>query len=230
MKAIKVGVVDSGFTAYQAEWIVDASAFILKDDALWQSDAEPDSLAHGTKIIDVVHHCAPDAQILVAQVFKERFTTTAVQVAAAIRWLTEQQVNVINLSLGLRSDRQELREAISSAVEANILICASSPAKGDPVYPSSYSGVLRTTGDARCNPSEWSLLGTRYADFGAHVRCLEGSIAGASIGTAYLCGHIAHFLDEHPDASRADLGRHLKSNASYFGAERRGPDEVWTGP
>ena len=230
MKAIKVGIVDSGFAPHQTDWVSDSAAFILQDNALWQSDSEPDQLAHGTKIIDVIHHCAPTAEILVAQVFNERFTTTALQVAAAIEWLTEQQVDVINLSLGLRTDREELREAIAAAVEAGFLICASSPAKGDPVYPSAYPGVLRTTGDARCDQTEWSLLSTQYADFGAHVRCLEGSIAGASIGTAYICGHIAHFLGEHPDANRADLGRHLKSNASYFGAERRGPDEVWTGP
>ena len=230
MKAIKVGIVDSGFAPNQAEWISDSAAFILQDDALWQSDSKPDQLAHGTKIIDVIHHCAPDAKLLIAQVFKERFTTTALQVAAAIDWMTEQQVDVINLSLGLRTDREELREAIAASVEAGILVCASSPAKGDPVYPSAYPGVLRATGDARCDQSEWSLLSTQYADFGAHVRCLEGSIAGASIGTAYMCGHIARYLGQHPEANRADLGRHLKSNASYFGAERRGPDEVWTGP
>lgn len=230
MKAIKVGIVDSGFAPHQTEWIADSAAFILQDKALWQSDSEPDQLAHGTKIIDVIHHCAPDAKLLVAQVFKERFTTTALQVAAAIDWLTEQQVDVINLSLGLRTDREELRDTIAAAVEAGILICASSPAKGDPVYPSAYPGVLRTTGDARCDQSEWSQLSTQYADFGAHVRCLEGSIAGASIGTAYMCGHIAQFMAKNPDTNRVDLGRHLKSNASYFGAERRGPDEVWTGP
>jgi len=229
MHAIKVGIVDSGFAPHQTEWISESAAFILQKDALWQSDSESDQLAHGTKIIDVIHHCAPNAKILVAQVFQERFTTTALQVAAAINWLTEQRVDVINLSLGLRTDREELREAIAAAVETGILLCASSPAKGDPVYPSAYPGVLRTTGDARCDQTQWSLLTTQYADFGAHVRCLEGSIAGASIGTAYMCGHIAHFMGEHPDAGRAELGHHLKTNASYFGAEQRGPDEIWTG-
>lgn len=226
---VRVGVVDSGFNPRQAHSIASSAAFVIENDALWQSDAHDDQLDHGTKVIDAIHHLAPQATIYSAQVFGERFTTTALQVAAAIHWLTEQKVALINLSLGLRTDREELRDAITDAVQAGILICASSPAKGDPVYPSAYPGVLRTTGDARCDKPQWSLLETQYADFGAHVRCLEGSISGASIGTAYMCGHIAQFMASHPDASRAELGRYLKANASFYGAERRGPDEVWPG-
>ncbi|WP_372834669.1 S8 family serine peptidase [Pontibacterium sp.] len=228
MAAIKVGVVDSGFLPRQADYIQDSAAFIVQDDSLWQDQATEDQLAHGTKICDVIHRISPDSKILLAQVFRARFTTTALQVSAAIRWLTEQEVNVINLSLGLRTDRPQLREAVADAIAAGVLICASSPAKGEPVYPSAYPGVLRTTGDARCTLDEWSMLNTQYADIGAHVRCLDGSISGASIGTAYVAGHIAKFMSDHPHAGRKELGHYLKNNASYFGAERRGPDEVWT--
>lgn len=229
MNEITVGIVDSGFSSRQSALFQDAAAFVLQDDALWQREGTEDQLAHGTKITDVIHHISPDTKLLMAQVFSERFTTTALQVSAAIRWLTKQEVSVINLSLGLRTDREQLRDSVAEAVDAGILICASSPAKGDPVYPSAYPGVLRTTGDARCSMEEWSLLNTAYADFGAHVRCLEGSISGASIGTAYMTGHIAHFMAHHAAATRADLGRYLKNKAHYFGAERRGPDEVWPG-
>ncbi len=218
---VKVGIVDSGYRDYNASFVTDSAAFVLKDDALWMDDASLDTLGHGSKIVDVIHRLAPKAQIYMAQVFSERFTTTPAQVASAIDWLVEQDVQVINLSLGLRTDRDVLRDAVERAVAKGVLLCASSPAKGDPVYPSHYPGVLRTTGDARCAPEEWSLLGTQYADFGAHVRCLDGEISGASIGTAYICGHIAQFLIAQPEASRAALGKHLKSNASYFGAEQR---------
>lgn len=228
MAAIKVGVVDSGCLPRQVNYVQDSVAFIVQGDALWQDQATEDQLAHGTKICDVIHRLSPDSTLLLAQVFRERFTTTALQVSAAIRWLTEQQVDVINLSLGLRTDRPQLREAVADAIAAGILICASSPAKGDPVYPSAYPGVLRTTGDARCAMDEWSMLNTQYADIGAHVRCLDGGISGASIGTAYVAGHIAKFMSDNPAASRKELGHYLKNNATYFGAERRGPDEVWT--
>lgn len=218
---VKVGVVDSGSSDRQAPFITDAAAFVIRDEQLWRDEIHPDKLEHGTKIIDVIHRHAPEAKIYVAQVFSERYTTTASQVAAAIDWLVEQQVAVINLSLGLRTNRESLRVAVQKAVDAGILLCASSPAKGDPVYPSAYPGVLRTTGDARCSASEWSLLNTQYADFGAHVRCLDGDISGASIGTGYITGHIARYLGDHSHATLGELGRYLKSNASYFGAEQR---------
>lgn len=218
---VKVGIVDSGFAPHQATFIKASAAFMLHDDALWQCDCDKDRLLHGSRIVDVVHRVSPHSEIFVAQVFRDRFVTTAVQVAAAIDWLCEQNVQVINLSLGLRTDRPVLQQSVARAVEAGVLLCASSPAKGDAVYPSAYPGVLRTTGDARCAPDEWSLLATQYADFGAHVRSLDDHIAGASMGTAYMSGHIARFLSDHPGAGRAALGHYLKQSACYFGAEHR---------
>lgn len=218
---VKVGIVDSGFSPRQATFIKASAAFMLEDEALWRCECRDDRLLHGTHIVDVVHRVAPQSEILMAQVFHERLVTTALQVATAIDWLCEQEVQVINLSLGLRSDRPVLRDAVARATGAGILLCASSPAKGDAVYPSAYPGVLRTTGDARCAPDEWSLLATRYADFGAHVRSPGDHISGASIGTAYMSGHIARFMSETPGADRAALGHYLKQRAGYFGAEHR---------
>ncbi len=229
MSGLKVGIVDSGFAPAQAGQVAASAAFVLHEDALWQAEGQPDQLAHGTKIVEVIQHCAPDAQLYMAQVFSERLTTTASQVAEAIHWLVEQEVQLINLSLGLRTDWECLREAVAEAVAAGILICASSPAKGEPVFPAAYPGVLRTTGDARCGPEQWCWLDTRYADFAGHVRSLTGEIAGASIGTAWLCGHIARFMVRQPAASRTELGRYLKTGAAFQGAERRGADEVWPG-
>ena len=229
MSRFKVGIVDSGFAATQAGQVAGSAAFVLQNDALWQAECQPDQLAHGTQIVEVLQHCAPDAQLYMAQVFHDRLTTTASQVAAAIEWLVAQEVQLINLSLGLRTDWDCLRDAVATAVAAGVLICASSPAKGEPVFPAAYPGVLRTTGDARCGPGQWSWLDTRYADFAGHVRSLSGEIAGASIGTAWLCGHIARFMSRQPAASRAALGRYLKTGAAFQGAEQRGPDEVWPG-
>ena len=218
---VRVGVVDSGFSHDQAAAVDTASTFVIDADILVQRAAEYDALQHGTNVIRAITTAAPAARLVVAQVFTERFTTTPSQVAAAIHWLLEQQVDLINLSLGLRGDRPVLRDACAAAATAGIPLCAATPARGDPVFPASYPGVLRMTGDARCSPTEWSCLETRYADFGAFVRSPDSRSAGASIGTGYLSGHIAAYLASGGAADVASIRRHLQENAGYFGAERR---------
>lgn len=222
MTELRVGVVDSGFSDHQAAWVEQSAAFVLEGDSLWQAEASPDQLQHGSEIIELIHHHAPDARLLVAQVFSSRFTTTAAQVAAAIDWLVAEGVQLINLSLGLRSDRAVLASAIERALSAGVILSASSPARGEPVYPSAYPGVFRMTGDARCEShDQWSCLATRFADFGGYVRSLNGSQAGASLGAASMSGHLCRLIARYPEADAQQLYDHLKAGAEFHGPERR---------
>lgn len=223
-EAIRVGVVDSGCSEQQA--ISASAAFVLADQQLWLAPAEPDQLGHGTRTIEVIQALAPQAEVLSAQVFQHRLTTTAAQVAAAIDWLVEEGAQVINLSLGLRQDRAVLREACERALKQGVLICASSPARGEPVFPAHYAGVFRMTGDARCGREEISHLDTDYADFGACVLPLDNTrnLSGASLGCAHLSGHLARYRMgvEQPGLSAAR--QWLIERSRYQGPERRGAE------
>lgn len=219
---IRIGVVDSGHGPSQA--VRDSAAFVLEHSELWLAEAEPDQLGHGTRIIEIIQSLAPDADILSAQVFRDRFTTTAAQVAAAIDWLVENGANVINLSLGLRQDRDSLREACEQALKQGVILCAASPARGTPVYPSRYPGVFRMTGDARCDRGEISRLETEYADFGACVRPLDDSLgqSGASLGCAHLSAHLAGYLQQAEQSGLSAARDWLIKQSRYHGPEQRG--------
>lgn len=220
-KPITIGVVDSGFSADQEHLVDQAAAFVVESGMLLQQSVTFDRVQHGTAVIGAMMKTAPMVRLVMAQVFTERFTTTPSQVAAAIQWLVGQQVDLINLSLGLRADRPVLQAAVASAQAAGITLCAATPARGDAVFPAAYPGVLRMTGDARCAETEWSCLLTRYADFGAFVRCPDNRSAGASIATGYLSGHIATYLADGGVSGLESIHDHLRRNARYFGAERR---------
>lgn len=222
-KDMRVGIVDSGFRADQQAWIEDAAAFILHEGGLWMDEPSEDPINHGSRLLDIIHHHAPHSRFYIAQVFNQRSTTTAAQVAAALDWLVDQDVNLINLSLGLRDDRSVLKEAVERAISAGVILCASSPARGEPVYPSAYEGVLRMTGDARCALGEISWLNTQYADFGGHVLGFDQQqqAAGASLGCAHMTGHIARLLQTSPDASTETIVKTLQQQAAYRGPERR---------
>lgn len=200
MGAVRVGLVDSGAPDTA---VVASAAFVLDGGVVHRLPASADRLGHGSRVADIVRHCAPAVELLIAQVFVERLATTAAQVAAAIDWLVASRASVINLSLGLREPRPGLEAACRRALAAGVILCAAAPARGGPVYPAAYPGVLRITGDARCTRLEIAALGAAHADFGAHVRPLDGTLdgAGASMACAHLSGHIARFLDGRLDGA-----------------------------
>lgn len=222
-EAVRVGVVDSGAAPRHSAWVEACAAFNLSGGEVVQRDAGEDALGHGSALIDVIATLAPGTRFVVAQVFGERLTTTAAQVAAAIDWLVSQRVALINLSLGLSRDREALAGACHRALRAGVILCAASPARGEAVFPAAYPGVFRMTGDARCARSELSHLNTRHADFGAHVRPLEGCkvAGGASLGCAHLTGHLACYLAAGGSPRLSAARAWLIAQAAYHGPEFR---------
>ena len=216
---LRIGVIDSGHAAHQR--VAAGRRFFLLAQGMGEGELQQDALGHGSAIIEAIGQRAPGAQLYLAQVFDERGVTSAAQVSAALYWLLEQDVRLINLSLGLRQDRQLLRTACAEAAARGVLLCASSPAQGEPVFPASYPGVLRVTGDARCSAQQWSWLNTVQADFAACVRGSNPGQSGASLGCAALSGHIAAYLGAHPQADKAQVQQWLQDNAHYQGPERR---------
>ncbi|MBA4502661.1 subtilisin-like serine protease QhpE [Marinobacterium marinum] len=221
-ETVRIGVVDSGHADQQP--VVADAAFRLVDQQLWMTEADRDVLGHGSRIIEVIQALAPEAAVISAQVFHDRFTTTAAQVAAAIDWLVDEGVDIINLSLGLRQDRESLRQACNRALKRGVILCASSPARGVPVYPAAYPGVFRMTGDARCSHDEISHLETEFADFGACVRPLDDSPgqSGASLGCAHLSAHLAKYVRSRQSPGLSNARDWLIQQACYRGPERRG--------
>ena len=220
---VRIGLVDSGFSPAQASWVQVAAGFEVIEHQLWLVDAQPDQQGHGTRLLEVIHALAPEAELLMAQVFRQRLTTTAAQVAAAIDWLVKQKVDLINLSLGLRQHREVLQQACERAFKAGVHICAASPARGEPVYPASYPGVFRMTGDARCDRYEIAHLETAFADFAGCVKPINGqqNLSGASIGCAHMSAHIARYLAEQRSKRPSQVRQWLIQQAHYQGAERR---------
>lgn len=216
---LRIGVVDSGHAPAQAAFVQAARRFWLDGEALCEGPLVRDELGHGAAVVGHLLEPAVPVRLCIAQVFGARGQTSALQVAAGIYWLIEQQVALINLSLGLRQDRPSLRRACAAATEAGILLCASSPARGEAVFPASYPQVLRVTGDARCSPGQWSWLDTAQADFGAAPHT-QSATAGASVACAALSGQIAAFLHEHPGAGREAVLAYLRGAASFVGPEQ----------
>lgn len=218
-----IGIIDSGVSASQALNVIGERSFGPTGDADRTKQHPPeDLLGHGSALTQIIQHQCPSARLLVARVFFDRLVCTPEQIASAIDWQIEQGAEIINMSFGLQADRTVLRQACQRALDAGLLLVASSPARGSRVFPAQYSGIIRATGDARCKPGEVSYLNSPQADFGGHVRAHGGKIAGASVGCAYITAALALILQQQPDLDRTTVIARLISQAHCQGPERRG--------
>lgn len=224
---VRVGLVDTGLGAVPdasvSQALITTRGFVWdgEKEAVAETQAQNDTLGHGSALAATVATTAPGVKLLMAQVFFQQWQTRPAQVAAAIDWLCASGARVINLSLGLRSDRPVLHQACDRALAAGVILVASSPARGEAVFPAAYNGVIRATGDARCDRDEISWLDSPQADVGGCVAAVCGSVAGASVGAAYISAHIARYLQGDSGAGLERVIEHLRERADYTGPERR---------
>lgn len=225
---VVVGLLDSGVdpALIPAEW--PRRSFILdaQDAVTPRDDGAPDLLGHGTELARIIVGASSSARLAVARIFTDRFACTPAAAAAGLDWLVGQGVRIVNMSFGLSQDRAVLREACERAVAAGIILLGAAPARGPAVYPSSYDGVIRISGDARLVPGEISVLGGRQADFGAcpHPMAADNNarlVGGASFSVAHATAIAVRYLGRNPDASAAEFGKQLTKIARFHAPERR---------
>ncbi|MDZ3992045.1 hypothetical protein PspTeo4_14288 [Pseudomonas sp. Teo4] len=96
---LRVGVIDSGCSPAQQGTLAAVRRFWLEDGVLREGAAQSDLLGHGSAVLTRLQAEAGEVPVLLAQVFSEQASTSALQVAAALLWLVEEGATVVNLSL-----------------------------------------------------------------------------------------------------------------------------------
>lgn len=218
-----VAIIDSGVPPDLAGRVEEACGFVSVRQGVAMAAASPDVVGHGSAVARLVAEAAPAARLLDAQIFHDRAATTPAVVAAALRWAVARRADIAVLSLGMRSDREALRDACAEAVAAGMMLVASAPARGLPVYPAAYPGVLRVSGDARCGAGEVSWFGDGIAEYGTCSLLAQGAlpVGGASFAAARLAGLLAAALSSGDLGPGQDPHAYLRARARFTGRERR---------
>jgi hypothetical protein len=221
----RVGLIDScggGLRGLEAATPADASsvaaaaAFVACDGRVERQDTVADPTGHGSRVAELLIS-GRRVELLLGQVFTTQGPTSGAAVAAAIDWAVERRVGLIHLSLGLAGDRAVLRVAVERAIGAGCIIVAAMPARGAPVYPAAYTGVIRATGDARCAPHELSHLGAWFFGGCPRLEVADGTRGGASIGAAW----VTHAILQEATLAAPAAVQALTARAKYIGPEHR---------
>ncbi|NMF90354.1 subtilisin-like serine protease QhpE [Aromatoleum petrolei] len=228
--SVTVGIVDGGFTGVPSHALHRAATFTpVPDGSVRREPAGGRPLRHGEAVASLVLEAAPAARLIDARIASHRHAPTPAMVAAAIEWCVGEGARVVNLSLGLLEDRTVLREACTRALEQGVVLVAAAPARGTPVFPAAYPGVIAVSGDARCAPGQWSLLKgetSGAADWGCSPAGPGRMSGGASMATARFTGILAHHFTQYPAADPQGLADHLAARASWHGREYKRIAEI----
>lgn len=208
---LKIGIIDSGLPTTYSFPVLAAQDFTNASNTT-------DLLGHGTAVMNIICNNLP-VEIVSARVFHDKLVCTPSKVAEAIQWLISMNVDLINMSFGLRNDRSVLRDSCELALENNIIVVAAAPSQGEPVYPSNYNGMIRATGDARCKHGELSWLNSSQADFGGYSGKPHCGPAGASIGCASVTASIAQMKAQYPHYEQDSIMQKLIQKSSYQGSQ-----------
>jgi hypothetical protein len=111
-----------------------------------------DNLGHGTAVCALLQKLAPDADLLAVKIFDRKLSTSLSVVLRAIDWCLEQQVDLINLSLGTsnRDHLPQFTNAIHKACDKRSLILSAYKSNDTLMLPGSLPSVIGVVEDVHC--------------------------------------------------------------------------------
>lgn len=196
---------------------------------------------HGTGIagvlvgagVDRAQGVAPAAGLVAAQYYPQ--STGDWSLDEMIRWLVDEGVGVLNLSLGAPPEfGQQLRDGIAYAQEHDVVVVASAGNSWDDPdvdLPGAYPGVIAVTattadgGFCDCSASG-PLVG--LAAPGHEVPVLDPSVdsgltlaTGTSVSAALVAGTAALVRSAHPELDAANVVNRLVATATDEGPSGR---------
>jgi hypothetical protein len=224
--AVRIGLVDSG---------VDGNHPVFEDAAItrWGCDGQAIPAPHGTAVAALMigrsehlRGAAPGASLYAADVYcGSPVGGAADRIAAALGWLDEQQVGVVNISLVGPSNALLARAVAAMQSRGHLLVAAvgnDGPA-APPLYPASYPGVVGVTGvDRRGRPLPEAARGpqVKFAAPGSQmVSAAPGTPPYRQVrGTSFAAPIVAALLAQRlPRPDRAAAARAVDALAREAG-------------
>jgi subtilisin family serine protease len=198
-QAVRIGIVDSGVHVEHPHVGGIAGGVTIEADGY--SAGYVDCLGHGTAIAALIHSLAPDAGLFAVRVFDRSLATSMTRVIRAIDWCLENDIRIINLSLG--TVNQNHRDLFVAAVDrvngSGAVLISAYEMNGQPMLPGSLPGVIAVSAAPDCPREEYRVTernGKRVFCAPPFPRDIPGvprehNLNGVSFAVAHLSAHLA---------------------------------------
>ena len=222
--SISVAIIDTGIDKDHPDLVVNIKGgvnFVAKGRTVDPNKWDDDN-GHGTHcagivaavdqnppgVDDVVDEgeigvigAAPDAHLYGVKVLDRRGSGYVSDVILGIQWAINNDMQVINMSLGTSSDVQSLHDAVDAAYVAGIVVVAAAGNSGDTnpdsdvIYPAKYGSVIAVAAtDSNNTRASWSSDGPEVelaAPGVAIYSTWKGGEYDTKSGTSMASPHVA---------------------------------------
>lgn len=207
-RPVRVGIVDSGINARDPQVVaVEGGVGIrVRDGRVERDSSWEDLLGHGTAVAATVREHAPSASLVSIRVFHRRLEAHFEAILDAIEWGIEEQLDLMNLSLGCANREKDAAfdAACARAMERGVAV-VSAAGTGD------GSAFLAIAADYSLEGEEIRFEEGRFhASPWARQRGVlprEKNFHGTSFAVAHVTGIAARLLSEGERSLREALSR-----------------------
>jgi len=211
---VRVGVADSGVNPHhpQVGSVAGGVELHFHQGRIHRGADVQDLLGHGTAIAATIRGHAPDAELYAIRIFRRRLLTHIEILLAAIDWAAEQDLHLLNLSLGTTNPqhRAALEAGTRRAEEKGLFVVAAAEANGADSLPGALPTVLGVLADPALEDDRYYCEPRGRLVASPWARALPGlprqrNFHGVSLAVAHLTGIAARALEAQRPRSVAEL-------------------------
>lgn len=179
-----------------------------------------DRCNHGTVMAKKLLELNPNILITPIKVTDDKELLSDETLIEAIEKAITLNVDIISISLGVKTQGKEVQDVVEKAINKGIVIVAAAGNGGqDILYPAKYTGVISVM--ARdINNIDLSFNGKNkdkksFSAPGEHIKCGNEYYTGTSIATVYLTASVAYVKSNIQDVNLEDLRTILMESSMY---------------
>ena len=230
---VTVAVIDTGLAQHEAipsNRIIGGRNFTSEGTI----DDYTDFNGHGTHVAGIIgaeenryfRGMAPKCKFLILKVLDRNGSGSSDALVRAVEYAVEQNVDIINMSLGTNVDDPSMRKAIQKAVAKNISVCCAAGNSGDgnaSTMESDYPGAYEEVICVGAMTKQYSVApfsnSNRFVDLVAPGKDILStylgngyvSLSGTSMATPVVSGALALLLQY----TKKEFGRRLLESELY---------------
>ncbi|MCX7923052.1 MAG: S8 family serine peptidase [Clostridia bacterium] len=183
--------------------------------------------SHGTICAGIIKKYSPEAKLSSIKILSDSGTGIREQLVKAIEWCIDNNINLINMSLGTIDfrDFDILKDSINCAYKKGIIIVAASNNKDVVTYPSSFSNVIGVKCDRSEQLQEGQYIYNYYAPDGIDITAFGShSLIGFwrksetfgpvnSFAAPYITAVVHDMMKNHPGIQLEGIRDELRTRA-----------------
>jgi subtilisin family serine protease len=157
-RAVRIGIIDSGVNLAHPHVGNIAGGVTITPGGVDPS-SYVDRLGHGTAVAALLHARAPQAQLFAVKVFQQALATNLVTLLSAIDWCLDNDIDLINLSLGTSNEahREAFEAAVARVQALGKVIVSAYEMQGTRALPGSLPAVVGVLADSSKEAGEYGV-------------------------------------------------------------------------